>query len=135
MGRRRRALLPGVGHGVNLGGLGSLSAFREPRSRPDRVSYGPFSRVHAAPSTWTRREAEELNDGLAEEDAALTEDAAAAALDVDDAPVPPLTPPISAHRLPRHLGLIMDGNGRWATERGLRGPAAGHRAGVMALRR
>ena len=34
----------------------------------------------------------------------------------------------------RHLGLIMDGNGRWARARGLP-RAAGHRHGVEALRR
>jgi undecaprenyl diphosphate synthase len=34
----------------------------------------------------------------------------------------------------RHLAIIMDGNGRWATARGLR-RAAGHRAGVDAVRR
>jgi len=33
-----------------------------------------------------------------------------------------------------HLGIIMDGNGRWATRRGLP-RAAGHRAGVAAVRR
>lgn len=36
-------------------------------------------------------------------------------------------------RLPRHIAVIMDGNGRWATERGLP-RVAGHRAGVEALR-
>ncbi|MGA2872584.1 MAG: polyprenyl diphosphate synthase [Candidatus Dormibacteria bacterium] len=36
--------------------------------------------------------------------------------------------------LPRHIGIIMDGNGRWARRRGLpRG--AGHRAGIQAIRR
>jgi len=36
--------------------------------------------------------------------------------------------------LPRHVGIIMDGNGRWAHSRGLpRGE--GHRRGVEALRR
>ncbi|MEX0406967.1 isoprenyl transferase [Aquibium sp. LZ166] len=35
---------------------------------------------------------------------------------------------------PAHIGIIMDGNGRWATERGLP-RAAGHRAGVEALRK
>jgi undecaprenyl diphosphate synthase len=34
----------------------------------------------------------------------------------------------------RHLAIIMDGNGRWATRRGLP-RAAGHRAGIEALRR
>ena len=36
-------------------------------------------------------------------------------------------------RLPRHIAIIMDGNGRWATRRGLP-RTAGHRAGVEALR-
>ncbi len=36
-------------------------------------------------------------------------------------------------RLPRHIAVIMDGNGRWATKRGLP-RVAGHRAGVEALR-
>lgn len=36
--------------------------------------------------------------------------------------------------LPKHIAIIMDGNGRWAVKRGLpRG--AGHRAGVEALKR
>ena len=33
-----------------------------------------------------------------------------------------------------HVAIIMDGNGRWATRRGLP-RSAGHRAGVVALRR
>ena len=36
-------------------------------------------------------------------------------------------------RMPRHVAIIMDGNGRWATARGLP-RAAGHRKGVEALR-
>ncbi|WRO22252.1 isoprenyl transferase [Metallumcola ferriviriculae] len=35
--------------------------------------------------------------------------------------------------LPRHVAIIMDGNGRWAHEKGLP-RAAGHRAGVESLR-
>lgn len=35
--------------------------------------------------------------------------------------------------MPRHVAIIMDGNGRWATDRGLP-RIAGHRAGVEALR-
>ncbi len=35
--------------------------------------------------------------------------------------------------LPRHLAVIMDGNGRWATARG-RSRSAGHRAGAEAVR-
>jgi undecaprenyl diphosphate synthase len=36
--------------------------------------------------------------------------------------------------VPRHVAIIMDGNGRWAARRGLP-RSAGHRAGVDALRR
>jgi len=35
-------------------------------------------------------------------------------------------------RLPKHIAIIMDGNGRWAKQRGLP-RIAGHRAGVKAL--
>jgi len=37
-------------------------------------------------------------------------------------------------RIPRHLGVTMDGNGRWATDRG-RPRTDGHREGIKALRR
>lgn len=37
-------------------------------------------------------------------------------------------------RLPRHVAIIMDGNGRWARRRGLP-RSMGHRAGVEALRK
>ena len=37
-------------------------------------------------------------------------------------------------RVPRHVALIMDGNGRWASQRGLP-QFEGHRRGVEALRR
>lgn len=40
----------------------------------------------------------------------------------------------SSARLPRHVALIMDGNGRWATGRGLP-RTEGHRQGLEALRR
>ncbi len=36
-------------------------------------------------------------------------------------------------RVPRHVGIIMDGNGRWASSRGLP-RLEGHRRGVEALR-
>lgn len=36
-------------------------------------------------------------------------------------------------RLPRHVAIIMDGNGRWAAQRG-KARIAGHRAGVEAVR-
>ncbi|MHA7834006.1 MAG: undecaprenyl diphosphate synthase family protein, partial [Algiphilus sp.] len=35
---------------------------------------------------------------------------------------------------PRHVAVIMDGNGRWASQRG-RPRALGHRVGVQAARR
>jgi undecaprenyl diphosphate synthase len=48
-------------------------------------------------------------------------------------PAPP-TVPIGEFGVPRHVAIIMDGNGRWAAERSLpRGE--GHRRGVEALRR
>ena len=37
-------------------------------------------------------------------------------------------------RIPRHVAIIMDGNGRWAQQRGLP-RVAGHRAGAEAVRR
>lgn len=37
-------------------------------------------------------------------------------------------------KLPRHVAIIMDGNGRWATERG-KERSFGHQAGVEAVRR
>ncbi len=36
--------------------------------------------------------------------------------------------------LPKHIGIIMDGNGRWATQRGLE-RSEGHRAGADAFRK
>ena len=41
---------------------------------------------------------------------------------------------VEARDLPRHVGIIMDGNGRWATLRGER-REAGHKAGSAAVRR
>jgi undecaprenyl diphosphate synthase len=43
-------------------------------------------------------------------------------------------PDASPPRLPRHVAIIMDGNGRWAQARGLP-RAAGHRQGADAVRR
>jgi len=40
---------------------------------------------------------------------------------------------IDLHRLPRHIAIIMDGNGRWAKRRRLP-RIAGHRAGIKAVR-
>ena len=43
-------------------------------------------------------------------------------------------PQMAAGPVPRHVAIIMDGNGRWAEKRGLP-RVAGHRAGAEALRR
>ncbi len=40
---------------------------------------------------------------------------------------------IDVARLPRHISCIMDGNGRWATSRGMN-RGEGHKAGIVALR-
>jgi len=42
--------------------------------------------------------------------------------------------PIDDDRLPRHIAIVMDGNGRWAKKRFLP-RTAGHRAGVAAVRK
>ena len=46
---------------------------------------------------------------------------------------PTLYAPIDLERLPKHVGIIMDGNGRWAKQNKLK-VAMGHRAGTEALR-
>jgi undecaprenyl diphosphate synthase len=49
-------------------------------------------------------------------------------------PEVPLTAVQAPFEAPRHVAIIMDGNGRWAAARGLP-RSAGHRRGVEALRR
>ena len=41
---------------------------------------------------------------------------------------------IDRENLPRHVGIIMDGNGRWAKQKGLP-RIAGHRAGAQTLKK
>ena len=41
---------------------------------------------------------------------------------------------IDKQRIPEHIAIILDGNGRWATARGL-ARNAGHQAGVETVRR
>lgn len=41
---------------------------------------------------------------------------------------------IDPARLPRHVAIIMDGNGRWARQHGFKDRIQGHRAGVKAVR-
>lgn len=45
-----------------------------------------------------------------------------------------IIPGLDLNRLPKHLGIIMDGNGRWATAKGLP-RSAGHKAGIENLRK
>ena len=40
---------------------------------------------------------------------------------------------LDMNRIPEHIAIIMDGNGRWATERG-KNRSYGHQAGVDAVR-
>lgn len=49
-------------------------------------------------------------------------------------PPPAAVPEPGSPDLPRHIGIIMDGNGRWARRRHLP-RVIGHRAGVRAIRR
>ncbi len=67
--------------------------------------------------------------------ASPTEAKAPAEPDVRDpaAAEPPGTPDTPPAK-PLHVAIIMDGNGRWATQRGL-ARSAGHRAGLGAVRR
>lgn len=51
----------------------------------------------------------------------------------DGSPDERLLASIDWDRLPRHVAIIMDGNGRWAAQRG-QPRIAGHRAGVEAVR-
>jgi undecaprenyl diphosphate synthase len=44
-----------------------------------------------------------------------------------------MTPELDLNRLPRHVAVIMDGNGRWAERRGL-GRLRGHRVGKDSVR-
>ena len=41
---------------------------------------------------------------------------------------------LNPEKMPKHVAIIMDGNGRWATKRGLP-RKAGHKAGAEALER
>ena len=43
-------------------------------------------------------------------------------------------PQIDMQRIPRHIAIIMDGNGRWAVRRGLP-RTAGHQEGVETVKR
>ena len=51
-----------------------------------------------------------------------------------DQRLPETTASVAGGDIPRHVAIIMDGNGRWAAERGLP-RSEGHRRGVEAVRR
>jgi undecaprenyl diphosphate synthase len=53
---------------------------------------------------------------------------------VSPEPAPEGAADIAGGRVPRHVAIIMDGNGRWAAKRGLP-RVAGHKAGAEAVRR
>ena len=44
-----------------------------------------------------------------------------------------IEPPLNSDRIPRHIAIIMDGNGRWAQARGI-SRNEGHKKGLEALR-
>ena len=46
---------------------------------------------------------------------------------------PPLDPRLDKERMPQHIAIIMDGNGRWAKQRGKR-HVEGHEAGARSVR-
>jgi undecaprenyl diphosphate synthase len=52
---------------------------------------------------------------------------------MNDSAIPPQPPAAASTDLPRHVAIIMDGNGRWARARGLP-RVAGHRRGVERVR-
>ncbi len=53
---------------------------------------------------------------------------------VSPTPAAEATGALDPARIPAHVAIIMDGNGRWAEQRGL-ARSAGHRAGIEAVRR
>lgn len=55
------------------------------------------------------------------------------ALARDSPDVEPFPEELREELMPKHVAVIMDGNGRWARQRGLP-PSAGHEAGARSLR-
>ena len=53
---------------------------------------------------------------------------------MSDVPQSRVAPETGGNNVPAHIAIIMDGNGRWATARGLP-RVAGHRRGAEAVRR
>jgi undecaprenyl diphosphate synthase len=103
------------------------------------LDHGPFIRAQAGiqeshgrfaialPTTGPRFRGDECNFGIPFRKAGRK-----LATLMSQTPLPSILP--AASEAPRHVAIIMDGNGRWAEARGLpRGE--GHRRGVEALRR
>ncbi|MFW6303674.1 MAG: isoprenyl transferase [Candidatus Sumerlaeota bacterium] len=55
-------------------------------------------------------------------------------LSIDDEREAALESQLDPGRLPRHIAIIMDGNGRWAREKGLRERIRGHEAGADSVK-
>lgn len=64
----------------------------------------------------------------------LENDAQPVIMSTDNTTMEKLLESIDRNRLPRHVAIIMDGNGRWATSRGLE-RSQGHIEGVNSVRR
>jgi undecaprenyl diphosphate synthase len=82
------------------------------------ITIGVFARLDRA--IWQHRHGEAANRGDPMPEASVSSTVAAHG--------------VSGFEPPRHVALIMDGNGRWAADRGLP-RIEGHRRGVEALRR
>ncbi|KAL2317503.1 hypothetical protein Fmac_031379 [Flemingia macrophylla] len=93
-----------------------------PSFHSNRYSYC-FSQTHSL--TAGRRAT-----AIAPRSVAVGDDGASAVGEVAEA----LPEELEAEAMPKHVAVIMDGNGRWAKLRGL-AASAGHQAGVQSLRR
>ncbi|KAF3454236.1 hypothetical protein FNV43_RR04683 [Rhamnella rubrinervis] len=76
-------------------------------------------RSTTTPDVGLEEEPQELNDGATPSGGSTEEE--------------PFPEGLRRDLMPRHVAVIMDGNGRWAKQRGLP-PGAGHEAGVQSLR-
>ena len=65
---------------------------------------------------------------------AASEDVVSRIPPMSDAAREPIRLDVPRERMPRHVGIIMDGNGRWAADRG-EARSAGHSRGTDAVRR
>ncbi|XP_028797778.1 dehydrodolichyl diphosphate synthase 2-like [Neltuma alba] len=108
-----------------------------PLPKPHTLSSSPRSQTHRYPSLPSVTNLRSRTLALASQKAAVevpgesSDGAVGSKLSREPEPLPPeLRPDL----IPKHVAVIMDGNGRWAKMRGLM-PSAGHEAGVRSLRR